>query len=63
MVKQRARSISEEFPLEHVWVGVHTTWDSDNIRELLQKGSRKRRPKTNYFIRLSYGPKLYVNRP
>ena len=32
-------------------------------RELLQKGSRKRRPKTQYFIRLSYGPKCYVNRP
>ena len=32
-------------------------------RELIQKGSRKRRPKTKYFIRLSYGPKCYVNRP
>ena len=29
-----------------------------SCRELLQKGSRKRRPKTHYFIRLSYGPKL-----
>ena len=34
-----------------------------SCRELLQKGSRKRRPKTHYFIRLSYGPKLYVNHP
>ena len=34
-----------------------------SCQELLQKGSRKRRPKTHYFIRLSYGPKLYVNRP
>ena len=32
-------------------------------RELHQKGSRKRRPKTKLFIRLSYGPKCYVNRP
>ena len=34
-----------------------------SCRELLQKGSRKRCPKTHYFIRLSYGPKLYINRP
>ena len=33
-----------------------------SCRELLQKGSRKRRPKTQYFIRLSNVPKFYVNR-
>ena len=34
-----------------------------SYRELLQKQSRKRRPETHYFIQLSYGPKLYINRP
>ena len=31
-------------------------------RELLQKGSRKRRPKTHYFSRLSKVPTFYANR-